>query len=77
MKTRRSPRNQEILWRALSGKPEPITKAPLLPLCAYCVNFFSNHGRSRGECTLRGTIVNCTSKQPCFVARAAIAKVRS
>lgn len=67
VRTRRSPRNQEILWRALGG---PTTNAG--PRCADCVNF-GPVGYARGTCTLLGEPVDHTSQRACFIFRVALA----
>jgi len=69
MRTRRSPRNQEILWRQLGGgeneKLEPIKTVR----CFDCVNY-PKGGRSRGECTLIGEVVRGSNKdRKCFIPR--------
>lgn len=68
MKTCRSPRNQEILWRALGGAPEAKPATAQAQCCFNCVDY-PKAGRSRGECTLHGEIVNGRSVKPCFKAR--------
>lgn len=70
MRTRRSPRNQERLWRELGGRPDP--PAPVvdpIPRCWDCVCYPAG-GRNRGRCTSRGVTINGrTANQPCFTRR--------
>ena len=55
MRTRRSWKNQDRLWKALGGKPEkPQVATP--PRCWDCISY-PKGGRMRGKCTLRGLIV--------------------
>ncbi len=68
MRTRRSPRNQEILWHALTPPVPPTTPAPADTRCWQCVNY-PRTGRGRGACTLIGEMVQSTSQRPCFAAR--------
>lgn len=70
MRTRRSPRNQDILWRALGGAPEPKPEpAPALPRCWDC-RHFPKGGRARATCRLNGLKVNGVRlAPPCFEQR--------
>ena len=69
MRTRRSPRNQMILWRALTPPTPVISPAPAIRRCWDCVSY-ANHGRARGECVLRGVMVNGrTADRPCWRKR--------
>jgi hypothetical protein len=68
MRTRRSPRNQMILWRALGGLPTPIVPLPAAPACWDCANYPTG-GRNRGDCTLIGEMVRGGSVRACFTAR--------
>lgn len=70
MRTRRSPRNQEILFRALFMPPEesPI-QGPRCPRCWDCLEY-PKGGRSRGECLAHGEVVNGITTRPgCFRPR--------
>lgn len=68
MRTRRSPRNQDILFRALGGplplKPEPVVTR----CCGNCTNY-RDTGRARGLCHLKGVRVAIMSAPSCYVAR--------
>ena len=66
MKTRRSPRNQERLWRAL-GPPTPVV--PVVPETGRCFDCASypRGGRARGACTVHGVVVRGMSERACFV----------
>ena len=68
MRTRRSPRNQELLFKALFKAPDsPITPATT-HYCGDCVSF--PNWRMRGECTLMGKIVNSANRdRECFKLR--------
>jgi hypothetical protein len=70
MRTRRSPRNQEILFRSLFKSPEKIKAGiPVQIMCVYCLNF-PNNGRMSGECTLIGERVSGWNKnRECFMER--------
>lgn len=71
MRTRRSPRNQEILWRALSRQGAAPPAEPLTPrrACWDCVNY-PKGGRSRGHCTLLGLMVSGEAEnKECFRPR--------
>ena len=75
MRTRRSWRNQERLWRIL-GQPA-VTRAVPKPAppsrrCFDC-RHYPQVGRSRGHCALLGAIVNGVSRdRACWVPRALI-----
>lgn len=68
MRTRRSPRNQELLWRALTPPTTAATPAEPDTRCWQCVSY-SQTGRSSGACALTGRKVRNTSQRPCFSAR--------
>jgi hypothetical protein len=68
MRTRRSPKNQERLFRELFKAKDTVMPATS-PVCANCVSF-PNNGRSRGECVLLGVIKRCTSTCVSFRERA-------
>jgi hypothetical protein len=69
MRTRRSWRNQDRLWRALGGESEPMRPVVTVPRCWDCVSYPQN-GRVRGGCTLRGVIMRGQTKnKPCFTGR--------
>lgn len=72
MKTRRSPRNQERLWRELGRQGTPTVPTPLPDprrACWDCANY-PKGGRSRGHCTLFGIKVSGeTENKECFVPR--------
>lgn len=69
MNTRRSPRNQERLWRELGGRnPQP---APIKTIRCWDCASYPKGGRVRGRCALKGQKVNgATMNMPCFRARA-------
>ena len=70
MRTRGSARNQQILWRALTP-PAPEKPAPVQGQnrCWDCISY-PKGGRSRGECILKGDMVNGRSEsRPCWRAR--------
>jgi hypothetical protein len=72
VKTRRSPRNQMILWRALTSPVDAPKQTASVPRCWDCVSY-PKGGRARGECSLVGQIVNGRSKdRPCFTLRGAV-----
>ncbi len=56
MRTRRSPRNQEILFKALFPPPEKATPIERSPRCFDCCHY-PKGGRSRGRCALSGESV--------------------
>ena len=68
MRTRRSPKNQDRLWKALAGKNKvnpPVTSIR----CWDCVSY-PKGGRGRGECVLIGEIVmGRNENRPCFISR--------
>jgi hypothetical protein len=75
MRTRRSPRNQDRLWKGLgrdlasASMAEPVTPQPIVKRCFTCWSY-PPEGRSRGECLLSGTIVNGRSEnRPCHAER--------
>ncbi len=65
MRTRRSPRNQERLWRELGeqGKAKPVAAK----CCWNCANYPG--GRARGYCKSFGGYVRGGEIRPCFVQR--------
>jgi hypothetical protein len=70
MNTRRSPRNQDRLWKALDGTVATFKPAPLLPSrCWDCISF-PDWIRGRGFCVTTGAVVNGrTTNRPCFSPR--------
>jgi hypothetical protein len=66
MKTRRSPKNQDRLFRQLSG---PKTTPPILvetECCFNCVSY-GKSGRMREPCSLVGwTVYGATKGRGCF-----------
>jgi NADH:ubiquinone oxidoreductase subunit B-like Fe-S oxidoreductase len=73
MRTRRSPRNQEILWRALGGQKSAPAPVVSVPRCWDCANY-PKHGRARGTCAVTGTMVNgAAENRDCFKARRMVA----
>ena len=61
MNTRRSPRNQEVLFKALFKLPEvPRLHIPPAAECRNCV-YFPNHGRGRGTCRVMQARVHMQS----------------
>lgn len=73
MRTRRSPRNQERLWKALSTEgprePKPPRREPS-GLCWDC-RHYPKHGRSRGTCAKLDITVPGSASRPCFEDRGA------
>lgn len=69
MRTRRSPRNQERLYRLLftaDPTPQPVEHVPRCWDCRY----YPPAGRSRGTCTLRGErVYGRTEHEECFCPR--------
>ncbi len=63
MRTRRSWRNQDRLWRAYCGEPKPPTQGPRKPRCFTCVNY-PKGGRSGCKCKLTGTRMNGAECKP-------------
>ncbi|HKZ01434.1 MAG TPA: hypothetical protein VJ180_04300 [Pyrinomonadaceae bacterium] len=72
MRTRRSVRNQNILFRALF-EPQHETVAIVETKCCFnCANY-PEHERNRGECTLHGVVVRgATVDRECFRSRSAM-----
>jgi|GEM_PF-5251402 len=70
MKTRKSPRNQEILFRALFAPvPERPEEGPAKPRCFECA-MYPKGGRSGCKCKLTGQRRNGAECRPeCFRAR--------
>lgn len=72
MRTRRSPRNQDILWRELGRQgvvPEKPVAIQASPRCWDCANYPAG-GRVRGHCGVTGLVVaGRTPDKWCFVAR--------
>lgn len=75
MRTRRSARNQDILWRALAaelaGKSEPTPPVVVVPRCWDCLNYPQGpRQRHHGHCTLKGDMVlGWVENRPCFRPR--------
>lgn len=69
MRTRRSPRNQDRLWRYLT--PEAPAKEPLPPSPPRCwdCRHYPKGGRDRGTCALSGLKVAGRSQKECFTPR--------
>jgi len=68
VRTRRSPRNQDRLWRALGreGAAPPVVPVEPTPRCWDCASY-PKGGRGRGKCSLVGEVVNGrTADRPCF-----------
>jgi hypothetical protein len=70
MRTRRSPKNQEKLFRELFKPPsERPEEGPAQPMCFNCANY-PRGGRSGCKCRLTGTRMNGTETRPeCFRPR--------
>ncbi len=69
MRTRRSPRNQERLFRELFKGEDKAAVATAPERCWDCANY-PKGGRSRGHCTLKGDMVQgIATDRPCFRAR--------
>lgn len=72
MRTRRSPRNQQILWRALTPPAPPAPEPPpKVQRCFECAHY-PKGGRSHGRCALLNRTANgLTPDLACFVGRPA------
>lgn len=71
MRTRRSPRNQDRLFRELfEPKPAPRPVKAELAICRNCIHFPANR-RHNGTCNLKGFLVASTTQKDCFQSRAA------
>lgn len=69
MRTRRSPRNQEILWRLLTPPATAPPKIQAPPRCGSC-RYYSAPGRSRSLCKISRTKVDARQEdEPCFEKR--------
>jgi len=71
MRTRRSWRNQDRLYKALQGVIAENLGAtkPISNCCWDCVSF-ANAGRIRGTCSMIGAYVRGDNvDRPCFMAR--------
>ena len=68
MRTRHSPRNQEILFKALF-KPEPVAVEPIAPSHCWDCLHYPKGGRSRGRCALLDKMVEGMRQKECFVLR--------
>jgi hypothetical protein len=71
MKTRRSWRNQDKLYKDLAKQGYTPAKPVPVPLarCFDCRSY-PKQGRARGKCALKGETVNGgTAEMPCFVRR--------
>jgi len=70
MNTRRSPRNQEILWRSLGQQAVIAPASPASPSRCWDCRHYPKGGRSRGTCVLHGQMVaGLTEGKPCFAPR--------
>ena len=65
MRTRRSPRNQDRLFRELFTPPSRPPSQPG-PVCFNCVNY-PRTGRARGACSLHGFMVRGQDQRACFL----------
>lgn len=66
MRTRRSPRNQAALWRALGGTPPAPATVPQVPRCWDCREYPAG-GRSTGLCRANGlAVAGITAERTCF-----------
>lgn len=68
MRTRRSPRNQDRLFKVLFKPPTFSVEPVVTPCCANCINY-PDTGRSRGFCTVAGAKVMAISVWPCYAAK--------
>ena len=70
MRTRRSVRNQDIMWKYLSPKVVEVKKEPLpMPkICSNCV-YAACAARSRFTCKLTGEKTYSTSIKDCFTEK--------
>lgn len=68
MRTRRSPRNQEILFKALF-KPKDVVCEPVVSKVCFNCRHYPKQGRSHGMCGLNGTKTSGMAMKPCFVER--------
>jgi hypothetical protein len=67
MRTRRSVRNQNVLFKALFKPPTISQKETMRTACFNCISYPA-HGRNRGECILIGKVVNGNNlDRLCFV----------
>jgi hypothetical protein len=70
MRTRRSWKNQDRLWKALGGQLPIIQPVAPTPRCFDCASY-PPAGRSTGHCALHGVMVRGnTENRPCFMPRA-------
>lgn len=70
MRTRRSPKNQDRLFRELfAPKPTPRPVKAELAICGNCIHFPVNR-RHDGTCGHRGVLVAATTRKDCFQSRA-------
>lgn len=69
MRTRRSPRNQDILFKVLFPKPEPPVPTTPSIRCFNCHHYLKG-GRARGLCNkMMITMTGMSLNKPCWVAR--------
>ena len=68
MRTRRSPRNQDILFLTLF--PRPVAPEPVLTQVCWECRSYPKSGRSRGKCAASGQTVNGRDERQCFEPRA-------
>ena len=68
MRTRRSARNQDILFRALGQEGKPASPLVVNRCCFNCCNY-PRHGRGRGDCTLLGQVVYGWGVRDCYQGR--------
>lgn len=68
MRTRRSPRNQDILFRALF-QPASVPVPPVVQTRCFDCESYPPRGRSWGHCALHGKTVLGLGEHQCFRAR--------
>lgn len=73
MRTRRSWRNQDILFKALTPPVEPASPAPKVDRCWDCARY-PKGGRERGVCSFKGLVAGRMAGMGCFKARASRAR---
>lgn len=65
MRTRRSPRNQDRLFKILFKVTNAPIERAVIRCCFNCVNY-PTHGRSRGYCPVINDSISGIMEKPCF-----------